>query len=264
MIGNKSVSLAITSSRRIHLLRMALKSFTVFCKDLPNIDNVMFFDDSSSTEDKKEMEELIDRLFPNQNKSVTHFYPESFPDGYRHSRILNTLRRRLIEAGTDYFFLLEDDYLFVNHFSVSETIDLLEKNEEYAYAGFSQSYKNFPEHINPKIIGDWWEWYYDPNLPINCSLFLDDVSACQTMIPNFWMYYINWPSFSLRPGTHHVGRFLSVGEFSTSYDTENMRTELEFSIRWAKKYKSLFHRDFFVVNLAWEASKSSYSLNNSN
>ena len=134
MIGNKSVSLAITSSRRIHLLRMALKSFTVFCKDLPNIDNVMFFDDSSSTEDKKEMEELIDRLFPNQNKSVTHFYPESFPDGYRHSRILNTLRRRLIEAGTDYFFLLEDDYLFVNHFSVSETIDLLEKNEEYAYA----------------------------------------------------------------------------------------------------------------------------------
>ena len=81
-------------------------------------------------------------------------------------------------------------------------------------------------------------------------------------MPDLWMTYINWPSFTLRPGTHHVERFLSIGEFSTTYDRDNMRTELEFAIRWSEKYKSLFHKRFHIVNLGFDSSTSAYNLNN--
>lgn len=262
MYNNKNVSLAITSCKRLHMLRRVLKAFKVFCEDLNIIDNIIFFDDSSTDMDKVQMKILLDELFPEQNKIVTHFYKESFNDTYRHARILNNLREKLQETKSDYLFLLEDDYLFVDFFRISENIDLLEQYPEYGYAGFAQSYKKFPEHIKPKEIGDYWEWYYDPNQPINCNLFLDESAAIQQLIPDLWMTYINWPSFTLRPGTHHVERFLSIGEFSTDYDRDNMRTELEFAIRWSKKYKSLFHKRFHIINLGFDSSASAYNLNN--
>jgi len=264
MYNNKIVSLSITSSKRYELLQMTIRAFVTFCEDLNIIDNVIFFDDSSSEIDKINMEGLLKDKFPNKNILITHFYENSFQDGYRHSRILNEMRQKLIETDTDYFFMLEDDYLFVNHFTIKEPIDLLEKHEDYGYVGYAQSYKNFPSDFTPKLIGDYWEWYYDPNKPINEHLFIDEVSAVQTMIPNLWMQYINWPSFSLRPGVNHTQRFLSVGEFSTDYNINQMRTELDFAIRWSKKYKSLCHKNFHIINLAWDSNKSSYSLNNSN
>lgn len=264
MYKNKIVSLTITSSKRLELLSMTIRGFVTFCKDLDIFDNIIFFDDSSSEYDKLKMEELLNSTFPNKNIITTHFYSNSFTDGYRHSRILNEMRKKLIETNTDYFFMLEDDYLFVNHFSLIKPIDLLENNDQYGYIGFSQSLKNFPSDISPKEIDDYWEWYYDPTRPINDHLFEDEVSAVQTMIPKLWMMYTNWPSFSLRPGIHHTKRFLSIGEFSTSYNTDEMRTELEFAIRWSEKYKSLCHKNFHIINLAWDSNKSAYNLNNSN
>ena len=262
MYQHKKISLAITSCKRLHMLRRVLKAFTVFCEDMDIIDNVIFFDDSSTDLHKFEMERILHDLFPNQNKVITHFYADSFSDTYRHARILNHLREKLTETQSDYFFLLEDDYLFVDFFRIAENINLLEAYPEYGYAGFAQSFKKFPDHIKPKEIGEYWEWYYDKDQQINCNLFLDEASAIQQLMPDLWMTYINWPSFTLRPGTHHVERFLSIGEFSTTYDRDNMRTELEFAIRWSEKYKSLFHKRFHIVNLGFDSSTSAYNLNN--
>ncbi len=263
MYQNKRIALAVTSCKRLHFLRRVLQAFSVFCSDLEIIDTVIFFDDSSEHSEKIEMERILGEIFPTKKKIVTHLYPDSFEDSYRHSRILNLLREELQKNSINYFFLLEDDYLFVDFFSIKETIDLLEKREEYGYAGFAQAFKKFPDHIKPKEVGDYWEWYYDPNLPINCNLFMDETSAIQNLIPDLWMTYINWPSFTLRPGTHNVQRFLSIGEFSTNYDRSNMRTELDFAIRWSKKYKSLFHKRFHVINLGFDSSTSSYTINKS-
>jgi len=262
MYNNKKVSLVVTSCKRINLLRRVFNAFKVFCNDIDVIDDIIFFDDSSSDPDKMEMSELLDIHFPKQNKIITHFYPESFPDTYRHARILNEWRNKLIEINSEYCFILEDDYLFVDFFNISETIDLLENYPEYGYVGFAQSYKRFPSDIRPREIGDYWEWHYDESKPINANLFLDETSAIQNLTPNLWMTYINWPSFSLRPGTHHVSRLLGIGEFSTTYDRDNMRTELEFAIRWSKKYKSLVHKRFHIINLGFDSSTSAYNLNN--
>lgn len=262
MIQQKKIGLAITSCKRLHFLRRVLKAFNIFCRDHELIDSIIFFDDSSPDGDKIEMEKILDELFPTQEKIITHLYQDSFQDTYRHSRILNLLREKLKENQIDYFFILEDDYLFVDFFNISETVELLEKFPEYGYVGFAQSFKKFPPHIQPKQIGDYWEWFYDPAQPLNCNLFLDESSAVQTLIPDLWMTYINWPSFSLRPGTHNVSRFLDVGEFSTDYDRNTMRTELEFAIRWSQKYKSLCHKRFHIVNLGFDSSTSAYKLNN--
>lgn len=265
MYKNKKIALSITSCRRIYLLRRVLKAFTVFCKDMDLLDEVIFFDDSSTPEEKAEMESLLDVLFPNQHKTVTHFYSDSFPDNYRHSRILNTWRDKLIETDSDYTLHLEDDYLFVNHFSLSECVDLLETYPEYGYINLNQSWKNFPPEYQIKEIGNYWEWLYLTDRGINECLFLDDVTAIQQPQPDIWLMYINWPSFSLRPGMMHVKKLLSIGEFSTSYDPQNMSVELEFAIRWSKKFKSLCNKNFNIINLGFsiDPSNSAYAMNNS-
>lgn len=266
MIDGKIISLSITSCKRLPMLKRVLRAFTLFCEDADIIDNIIFFDDSSSEKDKAEMELLLYSLFPAKNIIIEHFYPDSFPDSYRHSRILNRWREVLIETNTDYCFHLEDDYLFVDFFSIDEGLSALaEGGDEYAYVGYFQSLKRFPIEYQPKTIGNFWEWIYKPELPINEHLFNDEVGAIQSLNGNdFWMMYINWPSFSLRPGIHVVEKLLSIGEFSTEYDIDNMRTELEFAIRWSKKYKTLCHNKFMVINLAWDESQSSYTLNNCN
>lgn len=110
MYKNKRIAISTTSCKRLHLLRRVLKAFTVFCKDMHLLDEVIFFDDSSTPEEKQQMEALLDDLFPNQRKTITHFYSDSFPDGYRHARVLNAWRDKLIETDTDYTLHLEDDY----------------------------------------------------------------------------------------------------------------------------------------------------------
>ena len=49
------------------MLNRVLKAFTVFCEDMDIIDNVIFFDDSSTDLHKFEMERILHDLFPNQN-----------------------------------------------------------------------------------------------------------------------------------------------------------------------------------------------------
>ena len=269
MINGKIVSLSITSSKRLPMLERVLKAFSVFCSDLHIVDNIIFFDDSSSDEDKIKMRHMLNDLFPAQKKIITHFYEYTFPDAYRHSRVLNCWREKLVKTNTEYCFHLEDDYLFVDFFNLETGIKVLESQEDCGYVGYFQSYKKFPPEHQPKVIEvdgvKFWEWIYKPELGLNESLFLDEAGAIQTLNGNgYWMMYINWPHFSLRPGIHNVKKLLSVGEFSTSYDMSTMRTELEFSIRWAQKWKTYCHEKFMVVNLAWDESQSAYTLNNSN
>jgi hypothetical protein len=265
MYKDRKISLSVTSCKRIYFLRRVLKAFSVFCKDLDLLDEIIFFDDSSTDQDKVEMGSLLNELFPNQTKIITHFYPDSFPDSYRHPRILNHWRDKLAEREIDYTLHLEDDYLFVNHFSLAECIDLLEEYPEYGYINLNQSWKNFPPEHKPKEIGDYWEWIFREDKEVNECLFLDDAAAIQQIQPDIWLMYINWPSFSLRPGVLHVEKLLSIGEFSTTHDVKETGAELDFSIRWSQRYKSLCSKNFNIINLGFslDGTNCSYDLNNS-
>lgn len=263
MYKGKKVILTTTSCRRPSLLYRAIKSFGIFCQDKNIIDEIYYLDDSSSNSDRQSAIEWYHKFV---GKPVVFRFVErdTFPDNYRHARMLNIWRDCIISSKTDYVFHLEDDHQFYNMFTIGQPIDIMTEYPEYGYMGYCHSWKNFPVSMMPKkIIGDFWETVYFDDRPINEHLFLDDVQAMHTG-PDWWMYYLNWPYFSLRPGVYDVQKLLSVGPFSTTYDREKISVELEFAIRWKNKgYKSMMCKYFTSLHTGQDPSLSAYTLNNS-
>lgn len=263
MYKGKKVILTTTACRRPELLFRAIKSFGVFCTDKHVIDEIYYLDDSSSNSDRQMGLETYTKYI---GKPIIYRFVErdSFPDNYRHARMLNIWRECIIASKADYVFHLEDDHQFYNMFSIGDPIDIMTQYPEYAYIGYFHSWKHFPKGMEPKrIIGDFWETVYFDDRPINDHLFLDDVMA-MSFHPHLWMYYINWPYFSLRPGVHDSKKLLSVGEFSTTYDREKISVELEFAIRWKNKgYKSMMSKHFTSLHTGQNSELSAYNINNS-
>jgi hypothetical protein len=232
----------------------------VCCEDIGIVDEILFFDDRSSLEDRQQMLKLFGEYFDKIPVHYLFFGEYSFkPEfkNYRHAMVLNTVRRRLIEMNSDYYLHLEDDYQYMTSFRLSDSIDVLSKHEEYAYVCHYQNWKHFPKEYNIKWVDNFWEWYYDPNLPMNMAMFEDKILALQeaTLSPHeyvhrTWIRYQNWPHYSLRPGVHDVKKFLSIGEFSTDYDINTTSVEFEFALRWITKYKTLCVKNFHILNLA--------------
>ena len=158
----------------------------------------------------------------------------------------------------DYVFHLEDDWLFDKEFSLIESIDLMESETDVAYVGFSWDKKEFPEELFiPKLIGNFWEWYYSDKYELCEPLFIDTVEM--KYLPNgHWVKYINWPYFSFRPGLHSIKKINKLENFNDKMDS----FELEFSIRFADFYKSFFYAQSVCKHIGKD--KSSYELNNSN
>lgn len=262
MYKGKKVIFTITACCRPDMLQTTIRSFAAFCQDMDVIDEIYYLDDSSKASDRTMAIDAFKQIF---NKPIIFKFAEkeSFPDKNRHARMLNIWRHCISEAGADYIFHTEDDFKFYNHFTIGETIDIMENNTEYAYMGFGYSWKNFPKDMMPKkIIGNFWETVYFEDRPLNDLLFLDEAGAVQNGGNQwrFWMYYLNWPYFSLRPGVHHAKKLLSVGEFLVSND-KNISMELEFSIRWTKLgYKSMMYKHFCAQHIG---NISAYELNQS-
>ena len=265
MYREKKISLSITSCKRWGLLERVLKAFKVFCKDSHVIDKILFYDDSSTDEEKRAMESLLEQLFPDHDRIITHFYPDSFGHNYRHSGVLNDLRDKLRNFEIDYTLHLEDDYLFVNHFSICESVDLLETYTEYGQVHFHCGWLNFPPEITPKEIGNYYEWVYLEDKGLLESLFLDECSAIRSQRGSwYWQTFTNWPYFSLRPSLTNVEKFLSVDDYSTNFDPTLTSTEFEFAARWGeKKYKTLVSKYNHIIDLGLDPSISAYHLNNS-
>jgi hypothetical protein len=101
---------------------------------------------------------------------------------------------------------------------------------EYGLVSFSQSFKKFPNHIIPKTIGDYWEWYYDENLPLNCNL----------------LQLAQIPGMSLQNAQIIIDKYGSIANLIKSYYDINdmdedkrikMLIDLEISISNGKKRK---------------------------
>jgi hypothetical protein len=51
----KRVTVVVTSCKRFHLLRRTLYALSVCCEDLSIVDEILFFDDRSSLEEKRSL-----------------------------------------------------------------------------------------------------------------------------------------------------------------------------------------------------------------
>lgn len=251
------IGLTITTSKRFSLFEKTINSFANFCLDKENISHIIHYDDSSSEEERKQMTNIIKNLFPSVKLTSISFSPESFTTKKRHMEIMKQWKTNNETFKFDYVFHLEDDWLFIENFLLLDAVEIMDKNEDIAMVGFSWEKKIFPENFFiPKVIGDFWEWFFSNTFEINEPLFYDEVEM-KYLPDNQWVKIINWPYFGFRPAIHDVKKLKTLDNFNDTTDF----FELEFATRFSKKYKSFLHSKRVCYHIGNE--KSSYTLNNS-
>jgi hypothetical protein len=251
-------ALTITTCKRINLFEKTILSFVKECEDCNLIDIIIHYDDSSSLEDRDKMFSLLNSLFPNTIIVSKRFNYSSFNTNRRHLEIMKIWKNDIKLFNVNYVFHLEDDWFFDKPFTLNEGIELLKNNNDVGLVGFSWKQKKFPQELfEPRIIGNFWEWYYSDKHSLNEPLFDDVVEISQYNVKGLWIKYINWPYFGFRPAIHDVNKINEIETFN-----DNMESfELEFAIRFAKKFKSFLHLEKICYHIGDE--NSSYKLNNS-
>lgn len=244
--------LSITTCKRLELFRKTIQSLSNSCMDLHLITDVYHFDDSSSAEDRIEMERILRECLGDVNIRNYRFEKETIPTQYRHSWIMN---QWLYNIPGDRVMHIEDDWLFERDFRITECLELLDSDDSIGLVGVSQPLREAPIEFEFKLRGNFWKWYFDETRPVNDLLFMDYVEMRASGIEGFWCKYINWPYFSLRPGVFAMDRVRTIGRFQEDYGFE-----LEFSERFAKKYVSYCHRERICRHIG---EVSSYEINSS-
>ena len=251
------ISLTITTCKRFLLFERTINSFYNNCIDRELISHIIHYDDSSSDFERKEMFLLLKKLFPNVMLTSITFQPSDFNTRKRHLEIMKVWKSNNEKFDFNYVFHLEDDWLFQKKFRLLDGINLLSDNDDIALVGYSWEKKIFPpELFTPRIIGDFWEWYYSENHEVNKPLFLDEVEM-KYLPEGVWVKVINSPYFGFRPAIHDIKKLKTIDNFNGDMDS----FELEFALRFAKKYKSFLHFERICYHIG--KHNSSYDLNNS-
>lgn len=248
------IALTITTCKRYDLFEKTIISFSRHCLDIHLLDYIIHYDDSSSLDDRLKMDNILKKIFPKTPIFKVNFDLDDFNSDRRHMEIMKIWKSQIMLF--DYVFHLEDDWLFVRDFKIMESIDLLNNSPSVALVGFSWELKKFPPRLHkPRTIGNFWEWFYSEEYEINEPLFFDEVEM-KYLPDGLWVKYINWPYFGFRPAIHDVKKINQIGNFNDCSES----FELEFAIRFSKKFKSFFHKDRVCYHIGEE---SSYDLNNS-
>jgi hypothetical protein len=253
----------ITSSKRLSLFEKTINSFVDKCQDLDQIKVILHYDDCSSAEDRQRMSRIMAEKFKGKTILNRYFYPDSFVGAKRHMEIMKLWKMDLENLGITYAFHTEDDFLYIQPFSITEGIELLQKMETVAYVGYSQPIRTLPADFGQTNIieGNFWKWIYDKNKK-HCENLFMDFEAMKIYHDtygdlSYWCYFINWPYFSFRPGIHEVNKLKTLNTFVDNGGS----FEFEFSLRFAEKYCSYCHIRNIAIHIG--SGNSSYNLNES-
>jgi hypothetical protein len=273
------VTLTMTCSKRLHLFKQSLPSFVDKCKDLHLITKVIIFDDSSTNADRVEMEQLVERLFPNINIDFVYF--DIIPTKYRHAYIMVHWFEAL---KTNFVFHLEDDFLMIDEFSLKECIDIMNNDWEVFSVGFYQTLRKFPEEYlveykktefgkNKEILypknTNYWIWPFLETRELGITLFYDEVRSdedSEQLNVNYWEYFLNYPPFGFQPGVMQVGKLKAVGNFDIpSSDDVPAQIEGNYGLRVYKKFYAINTNKRKAIHLGnqYLNEQSAYDLNNS-
>ena len=251
------ICLTITTSKRLDLFIKTIESFVKHCNDIELFDTIIHYDDSSSDEDRDKMNSTINNLFSNKLICTRRFNQESFTTKRRHCEIMKIWKNDIESFGFDYVFHLEDDWIFIKDFNISDGIDILKNREDVALIGYSWEKKEFPADVFiPEIINGYWEWFYSTKYEINEILWLDIVEM-KYLPDGHWVKMFNWPYFGFRPAIHDIAKLKTLENFNENVDG----FELEFAKRFSQKFKSFLHCNRITYHIGND--NSSYDLNNS-
>ena len=278
--GKDTITLTMTCSKRLHLFKQALPSFAEMCTDSHFITKVILFDDSSSEDDRYEMEKLVEQTFPTLN--VDFIYFDTIPTKYRHAYIMRHWHDSL---KTNFVFHLEDDFLMIDKFSLKECIDVIKNDWEVYHIGFFQTLRKFPEEYlieykntefgkNKEIIypknSNYWIVPYIETRGIAESMFYDEVRSregSEELNCNYWEYFQNYPPFGFQPGVTDVTKLKLIGNFDLiGADTDsNIQLEGNYGLRVYKKFYAIcsLKRKALHLGNMYLNEQSAYDLNNS-
>jgi dTDP-4-dehydrorhamnose 3,5-epimerase-like enzyme len=238
----KSVTLSITTCKRLNLFERTMNSFINCCTDILLIDEFICVDDNSSEEDRKKMQ----TLYP--------FFTWIFkgPEEKGHIASMNIIIDRV---KTDYLLHMEDDWLFTKKLSyISNGLEILNQKEINQVDTIPAN-----RNINSKIVG---QVVFNKNYTELSEneveggfLCLSDKNKIKYLIHEHYdpqkenFLYINaiskyvrtsiyWPHYSLQPSLTKTEIFKTVGKFSDS----NGFFERDFANRY---YTSGYITTFF-------------------
>ncbi|QCS48340.1 glycosyltransferase [Picosynechococcus sp. PCC 11901] len=212
---NKSstVTLTVTSCKRLDLFKRTINSFLNCCQDLYKINKFICIDDNSSPENRNEMQ----KLYP--------FFEFIFKDEKQkgHAQSMNLLFD-LIDS--NYWLHLEDDWEFIVSMPyIEKAISILESQENLAQVMFNRNYTELlnEQHIVGGILNKEpirhiiHEYVPGGRNSINVNYFLQKY-------PKGSLTNCFWPHFSFRPFMmktkvlQHIGKFIEQpGNFELEY-----------------------------------------------
>ena len=266
-LDTQLVTLSMTCCKRLHLFKKTIKSFHEQCLDKNLIAQIIIYDDSSSLEDRFEMEKQIAILFPNTN--VFYKYFNEIPTKYRHAYIMQNWYD---DVKTDFVFHLEDDRIMNKSFYLFEMADILKTDERVGIVNIASTRRDFPKEFLEKydfVIDydknkNYWIWPYVKDMRCGEILFYDVVRCEEGSREYGFPYYeqfINYAGFGLQPCLMDMRKIRTIEKFKL-----NDSLEADFVIKYSEKYISICHNESKSTHLGapWFQEKSAYEMNNSN
>lgn len=207
--------LTFTTCKRLDLFKQTVYSLLNTIEDVQSIEYWFCVDDNSSNEDRKEMKEL----FP----WITYYHKSFEEKGHRKS--MNIIYQKLEELKPEFWFHLEDDFLFFKPINI----------------GKITSYFGLLENQNVKQIllnRNYAETIKDYKIDGCAKSNIKDIAIHEHKKGVF--SYCNchyWPHYSFRPSITKVDAVLELGDFHTA----NHFFEMDYANRFSNKgYESAF------------------------
>jgi GR25 family glycosyltransferase involved in LPS biosynthesis/GT2 family glycosyltransferase len=228
-----SVTLCVTSCRRLGLFIGTVCSFLNACTDIELVDRFLCVDDNSSTEDRDEMR----RRFP-----FFEFVCKG-PDERGHARSLNLIREAV---RTPWLILIEDDWhFFAKRAYLGPALEILEEKPELGQVLFNRNYAEtlddreipggfahrsavhrhrYVVHEHYSVASDGYRRFQDSHRRSSSA----------------W-----WPHFSLRPAVVRTSVFERVGPF----DEDAAHFEYDYAQRYVQAgFQSCFFDGVFALH----------------
>ena len=257
------IDLSITTSQRMDLFVQSITSLHEKVHGF-NPRTIYHYDDSSCEDERAEMQYLLRHLFK-PKIVVSRFYERlDFTDGYRHSRIMQDWKYDMANSKSRYVLHTEDDWMFIDDVNIDVAINHL-RNKRTAMLGFTEPFRNFPEHILSKIEhkDEIWKWYFDDKKLLLEPMFEDEVASqvLNNNLPTMWQ---NRPSFNLKPAIFDNAKLVRLKTFDAIPRLNGILVplKLEFGLRFDKAFDSWFYKKSLCINLGIE--QSAYAINRSN
>lgn len=227
----KEITLVIITCKRLDLFKQTISSFFDCCLDHDFIKDVILIDDNSSTEDIKEMFDILKQYNKNIILVCKH--------GYKgHSASLNIMYD-LVK--TDYIFMLEDDWLFtIKDNLISKSLFVMDENPEVKEVVYRIGTNMAKNQVTLKTKNgiEYIKYNYENN-QVRDNL---DRPA--------------WPGWNLNPSLQKWSDIKTLGKFNG----EVSGVEFEFSRRYLKAgYKIAYFLQDTCKHLG--DNNSSYTLN---